>query len=132
MISDTLEADKNANKIETFSIIDLSDNKSFLESFLRKSKTVFTSQINGYLGWGGLLLNIPDMIADTFGRLPTKIFPVGLWNADIADLCVPMDLYPNPFLNNSAKKFSMQFILDLVGDISHSEHQPLSFFYADS
>ena len=78
MISDTLEADKNANKIETFSIIDLSDNKSFLESFLRKSKTVSTSQVNGYLGWGGLLLNIPDMIADTFGRLPTKIFPIGL------------------------------------------------------
>ena len=68
------------------------------------------------------------MIADTFGLLPIKIFPIGLWNADIEDLWVPMALYSNPFLNNSAKKFSMQFILDLVGDIFHSEHQPHSFF----
>ena len=67
VISDTLEADNSDNNIETFSVSNLSDNKSFPGSFLRKSKTVSTSQINGYFGCGGLLLNIPDMRADILG-----------------------------------------------------------------
>ena len=67
MISDTLEADNNDNNIETFSVSNLSDNKSFSVSFLRKSKTVSASQINGYFGCGRLLLNIPDMRTDTLG-----------------------------------------------------------------
>ena len=67
MISDTLEADNNDNNIETFGVSNLSDNKSFPGSSLRKSKTVSTFQINGYFGCGSLLLNIPDMKADALG-----------------------------------------------------------------
>ena len=67
MISDTLKADNNDNNIETFSVSNLSDTKSFPGSFFRKSKTLSESQINGYFGLGGLLLNIPDMRADTLG-----------------------------------------------------------------
>ena len=48
MNSDALEAGNNASNIENFSEINLSDNRTFLGSFLRKSKTVFTTQIDGY------------------------------------------------------------------------------------
>ena len=61
MTSDTLEAGNNANNIETFGVNNLSDKKSFLGSFFRKAKTVSTSQINGYFGWDGLLLNITNI-----------------------------------------------------------------------
>ena len=67
MISDPLEADNNDNNIETVGVGNLSDNKSCPGSFLRKSITVSISQINGYFGSGGLLLNIPDLRADTVG-----------------------------------------------------------------
>ena len=56
MISDTLEAINNDNNIETFSVSNLSDDKSFPESYIRKSKTVST-----------FLLNMPDMRADALG-----------------------------------------------------------------
>ena len=65
MICGKLQADNNANNIETFSVNNLSDSKSFPGSFLRKFKAVSTSQINGYFVWESLLLNIPDMRADT-------------------------------------------------------------------
>ena len=77
MISNNVEASNNANNIETFSVSNLSDNKSFPGSFLRKSKTVSASLANGYFGWGGLLLSIPGMRADTLDLLPTQIFPTG-------------------------------------------------------
>ena len=67
MISDTLEADNNTNNIETFIVINLSDNKPFHGNFLRKCKPVSTSQINGYFDCGGFLLSIADMRADTLG-----------------------------------------------------------------
>ena len=106
MNSDTLETDNNENKVETFIVSNLSDNKSFPESFLKKSKTVSSSQINGHFGWGGLLLNIPDMRADTLGWFPNWMSSIGSWNADIADPSVPMVLYSNPFSNSYAKKSS--------------------------
>ena len=61
MTSDTREAGNNANNIETFSVNNLADNKSFPGSFLRKAKTVSASQINGCFGCDGLVLNIHDM-----------------------------------------------------------------------
>ena len=67
MISDTFEADNNDNNIETFSVSNFSDNKSFPRSFLGKSKTDSTSQINEYFGCGGFILNIPGMRTDTLG-----------------------------------------------------------------
>ena len=67
MISNTLEADNNDNNIEIFSVSNLSDNKSLPGSFLKKSKSVFTSEINEYFGSGGLRLDMPDMRADTLG-----------------------------------------------------------------
>ena len=67
MISDTLEANNNANNIKTLHVSNLFDSKSFLESFLRKSKTVSISQRNGYFGYRGPLLKIPDMRADILG-----------------------------------------------------------------
>ena len=109
----------------------LSNNKSSTGSFLKKSQTVFTSQNKVYFSWGGLLLNIPDIKADTRGWLSTIIFPSASWNADIADLWVPMVLFSNPFSHNSAKKFSTSFISDQVGDNYHLEQQPHHFFQAD-
>ena len=67
MISDTLEANNNANNIKTLHVSNLFDSKSFLESFLRKSKTISISQRNGYFGYGGPLLKIHDMRADILG-----------------------------------------------------------------
>ena len=67
MISNTLKAENNDNNTETFSVSNLSDNKSFPGNFLRKSKAVSTSQINAYFDCGGLLLNIPDMRVDILG-----------------------------------------------------------------
>ena len=66
-IFDTLAVDSNVNNIGTFSVSNLFDNKSFSGSFLRKFKKVSTSQIKGYFGWGGLLLNISGRRADTLG-----------------------------------------------------------------
>ena len=43
-----------------------------------------------------------------------------------------MALCSKRFSNNSAKNFTMQLILDLVGDISYSGHQHDYFFQADS
>ena len=67
LVPDTLEAKNNANNIEIFSVSNLSDNESFPGRLLRKSETVSSSQINGYFGWGGLLLNIPGVKTDTLG-----------------------------------------------------------------
>ena len=67
MIYDTLEVDNNDNNIKSFSVTNLPDNKSFHGCFLRKSKAVSTSQIKGYFGYRGLLLNILHIRADTLG-----------------------------------------------------------------
>ena len=79
-----------------------------------------------------ILLNISEMRPDTLGWLPNRIFPTGSWDADFADLSVPTVLYFNSFSSNSAKRSSISFISDLVGDISSSEHQSHHFFQADS
>ena len=64
MISGPLEAGNNAHN-ETISVINLTDNKSFPGSFLKKSKIAFTNQIYGYFSWVGFLLNITDMKTNT-------------------------------------------------------------------
>ena len=79
-----------------------------------------------------ILLNISEIRADTLGWLPNRIFPTGSWDADFANLSVPTVLYFNSFSSNSAKRSSISFISDLVGDISRSEHQSHHFFQADS
>ena len=107
VISDTLEADNNANYIDTFIVSNLSDSKSSPGISLENPKHILDTWINGYFGCGGFLLNIADMRADTLGWFPTQIFPVGSWNRDIGDLWVSMVLYSNPLSNNSAKKSNM-------------------------
>ena len=76
--------ENNDNNIEAFIVSNVSDNKSYPGRLYRKSETVSTSQINGYFGWEGLLLNTPDVRADTLGWLPTSIFSIGWWNVNIA------------------------------------------------
>ena len=97
MISVTLDAENNANNIDTLSAVNLSDNKSFPGSSHRRSNTISASQINGYFGWGGALSNMSDMRADTRGWLSTLMFPIVLCNKDITYLWVPMVLHSNPF-----------------------------------
>ena len=63
MISDIFEVDNNDKNIETFPVSNFSDDKSFPENSLYIS----TSQINGYFGCEGLLLNILDMRVGILG-----------------------------------------------------------------
>ena len=54
-------ANNNANIIESFKESNLSDSKSFPETFYRKYNTVLTFQIKGYFDWESLSLNITDV-----------------------------------------------------------------------
>ena len=65
--------ENNDNNIEAFIVSNVSDNKSYPGRSFGSS-----------YGWGGLLLNTPDVRADTLGWLPTSIFSIGWWNVNIA------------------------------------------------
>ena len=122
-------ADNNANIIESFKESNLSDSKSFPETFYRKYNTVLTFQIKGYFDWESLSLNITDVY--TLGWLPTQVFPTGSWKADIVNLWVPMVPYSKRFSGEYFKKSIMLFSWDLVGNVSRSEQMSHCFFQAD-
>ena len=81
----------------------LSDELSY-QSVLIYCKSISTSHIKTYPGYGGLWLNIPAYKAQTFGCFQTDLPSVWKWYAEIADLKQFNVLYCNPLSNFSDRK----------------------------
>ena len=70
VISEALDAAVNARSVHNFKVNNLFVLELSIGRDFKYFRTISTSHINEYLGFGGLRLNVPDIKAITLGFCP--------------------------------------------------------------